>query len=97
MLGHKVKDASGLRTNIYTLGITPSGGGKEATREAVRRIFFAAGIDAMCGPEDFASDSGLISAIEVQNPILFQLDEFGRLVHSINISGGKSPGSVRYV
>lgn len=91
VLGHKVKDVSGLRTNIYTVGITPSGGGKEATREIVSKIFRHAGIPQMCGPEDFASDSGLIAAVCEQNPILFQLDEFGRLMHSINAGGGRSP------
>ena len=90
-LGHKVKDVSGLRTNIYTVGITPSGGGKEATREVVNKFFRHAGVPEMCGPEDFASDSGLIAAVCEQNPILFQLDEFGRLMHSVNAGGGKSP------
>jgi len=91
VLGHKVRDASGLRTNIYTLGITPSGGGKEATREVVRKFFHFAGLEQMCGPEDFASDAGLIAAVELQNPILFQVDEFGRLMHSVIAGGQRSP------
>lgn len=91
ILGHKVRDVSGLRTNVYTVGITGSGGGKEATREVIRRIFDAAGLTEMCGPEDFASDTGLIGAVEVQNPILFQLDEFGRLMQSINVSSNRNP------
>jgi hypothetical protein len=91
VLGHKVRDVSGLRTNVYTVGITGSGGGKEATREVIRRIFDAAGLTEMCGPEDFASDTGLIGAVEVQNPILFQLDEFGRLMQSINVSSNRNP------
>ena len=91
ILGHKVQDASGLRTNIYTVGISPSGGGKEATRETIRKVFAHAGIARMCGPEDFASDSGLIAAVVEQNPILFQLDEFGRLMHSVNAGSGRSP------
>ncbi len=91
ILGHKVRDASGLRTNVYTLGITPSGGGKEATREVVRKFFHFAGLEQMCGPEDFASDAGLIAAVELQNPILFQLDEFGRLMHSVTAGGVRNP------
>ena len=91
ILGHKVQDASGLRTNIYTVGISTSGGGKEATRETIRKVFAHAGIARMCGPEDFASDSALIAAVVEQNPILFQLDEFGRLMHSVNAGSGRSP------
>ena len=90
VLGHKVRDISGLRTNLYTLGILTSGGGKEASREMVFKIFQHAGIAAMCGQEDFASDSGVITALEVQNPILFQLDEFGRFMRAIDASGARS-------
>jgi hypothetical protein len=91
ILGHKVKDPSGLRTNIYTVGVLSTGGGKEATRESVDRIFQRAGLEAMCGAEEFASDSGLIRALHTQNPILFQVDEFGRLMHSVHLGAKHSP------
>jgi len=91
ILGHKIKDASGLRTNIYTVGVLGTGGGKEATRETVDRIFQRAGLAPMCGAEDFASDSGMIKAVSIQNPILFQIDEFGRLMHSIQLGAKRSP------
>ena len=91
ILGHKVKDASGLRTNIYTVGALGTGGGKEATREIVDRVFQRAGLAAMCGAEEFASDAGMIKAVSIQNPILFQIDEFGRLMHSIQLGAKHSP------
>jgi hypothetical protein len=91
ILGHKVKDVSGLRTNIYALGICDTGQGKEATREVPFRILRHAGVEGLCGPEDFASDAGLIAAVEAQNPILFQLDEFGRFMRTVNADGAQSP------
>jgi len=91
ILGHKVKDASGLRTNIYTVGALGTGGGKEATRETVDRMFQRAGLAPMCGAEEFASDAGMIKAVSIQNPILFQIDEFGRLMHSIQLGARHSP------
>lgn len=91
VLGHRVKDRSGLRTNIYTVGLTGTGGGKEATRETIFRIFQQAGLEAMCGQEDFASDAGLISAVVEQNPILFQIDEFGRFMHCVNSGPQRNP------
>jgi hypothetical protein len=91
VLGHKIKDASGLRTNIYTVGVLGTGGGKEATRETVDRIFRRAGIEKMCGAEEFASDAGMVKAVSLQNPILFQIDEFGRLMHSIQLGAKHSP------
>ena len=91
ILGHKIKDASGLRTNIYTVGVLGTGGGKEATRETVDRIFQRAGLAPMCGAEEFASDAGMVKAVSIQNPILFQIDEFGRLMHSIQLGAKRSP------
>jgi hypothetical protein len=91
VLGHKVKDASGLRTNIYTLGILSTGAGKEMTREAIYQIFRHAGIASMCGQEDLGSDAGLVTAIQGQNPILFQIDEFGRFMHALNTGGMRNP------
>ena len=91
VLGHRVKDRSGLRTNIYTVGLTGTGGGKEATRETMFRIFQHAGLETMCGQEDFASDAGLISAVVEQNPILFQIDEFGRFMHCVNSGPQRNP------
>jgi len=91
ILGHKIKDASGLRTNIYTVGVLGTGGGKEATRETVDRVFQRAGLASMCGAEEFASDAGMIKAVSIQNPILFQIDEFGRLMHSIQLGAKRSP------
>jgi hypothetical protein len=86
VLGHKVKDATGLRTNIYTVGVLTTGGGKEATREEIFKIFDHAGIPEMCGPEELISDTGILSALQVQNPLLFQLDEFGMLTQNIKAS-----------
>lgn len=91
VLGHKVQDKSGLRTNVYTVGILPTGGGKEATREFVFKIFQHAGIEALCGQEEFASDAGLIAAVATQNPILFQIDEFGRFLHGIKAGANRNP------
>jgi len=91
VLGHKVRDASGLRTNIYTLGVGGTGSGKEATREVIRKIFQHADIDPMCGPEDFASDAGVIAVVEKQNPVLFQIDEFGRMMRCVNAGPLKNP------
>ena len=91
VLGHKVKDYTGLRTNTYTVGITITGGGKEATREVMSKILRLADLEDMCGPEDFASDSGLIAILEKQNPILFQIDEIGRHLQCVNAGPQKNP------
>jgi len=42
-----------------------------------------AGLEKMIGPEGVASHAGLISAVEKQPAILFQLDEIGRMLKTI--------------
>ncbi len=98
VLGRRVRDRSGTRTNLYTLSLVGTGGGKEATREVVQHLFEWAGEDGpnaeigrMTGHEDFTSDSSIYSAIRLQNPILFQIDEFGLFMQAVNSNGCSSP------
>jgi len=81
--GRKITDQYGTRTNVYCLGVCQSGGGKERARQVNKDILFLAGLEKMIGPEGVASHAGLISAVEKQPAILFQLDEIGRMLKTI--------------
>ena len=81
--GRKVVDPTGTRTNLYVLGVAHAGSGKERPRKINKELLHAAGMAAMAGPEDLASHAGLISAIEKQPAILFQLDEIGLILRTI--------------
>jgi hypothetical protein len=81
--GRKITDQYGTRTNVYCLGVCQSGGGKERARQVNKDILFRAGLEKMIGPEGIASHAGLISAVEKQPAILFQLDEIGRMLKTI--------------
>lgn len=81
--GRKVRDGLDNRTNLYCLSIAPSGTGKENARKVNKQILHAAGLAALEGPEDLASDAGLVAAIAKQPAILFQIDEFGRFLQTI--------------
>jgi uncharacterized membrane protein len=77
---HCVVDEYGTTTNLYCVGVGPSGCGKERTRQAIRDIARACGVLDLVGPEDIASGSGLLRALERNRAQLFQLDEFGRFL-----------------
>ncbi|GIV04145.1 MAG: hypothetical protein KatS3mg082_2757 [Nitrospiraceae bacterium] len=83
LTGRKIRDEINSRTNVYCLGVCPSGGGKERTRQVNKEILFLAGAPELAGPEGLASHAGLISAVEQQPAILFQLDEIGRLLRTL--------------
>lgn len=85
--GRKITDGYGTRTNVYVLGLAPSGSGKEQARRVNKELLFLAGGENLIGPERIGSSAGLVSAIADQPSILFQLDEIGRLLATI-----KNPG-----
>jgi hypothetical protein len=83
LTGRKIADEYGTRTNLYCLGVCNTGGGKEHGRQVNKDILYLAGLDKMNGPEGIASHAGLISAVEQQPAILFQLDEMGRMLRTL--------------
>ena len=43
-IGRRYRGATGLRTNIYVLGVAPSGSGKNHARSKIRQLFHHAAI-----------------------------------------------------
>jgi len=78
--GRKVKDRADTRTNLYVVGLCPSGAGKDEARKTNKRLLAAAGATDMIGPEDIASSAGLIVQLDKNLTTLFQLDEMGRFI-----------------
>lgn len=80
VFGRKVRDDYGTRTNVMTLGLAPSGAGKEHPRQVVKRLLDDCGLLLISGPERVGSHAGIVSSM-AQHPVrLFQLDEIGRLL-----------------
>jgi DNA modification methylase len=82
LAARKVRDERGNRTNLYAVGVAPSGGGKDHARKVNRNVLFQAGLDHLEGSEGLASDAGLVTAVAAQPGILFQIDEFGRFLRT---------------
>ena len=83
LAARKVRDERGNRTNVYCVGVAPSGAGKDNARKVNKNVLFAADMVEHEGNEDLASDAGLITAVEAEPAILFQIDEFGRFLRTI--------------
>lgn len=83
LMGRRYETPSGLRSNLYSLCIADSGGGKDHARKMIRRLFTKAGLTDYLGGDDFASGSGMLAAMQRFPAQLFQVDEFGRHVSSI--------------
>jgi hypothetical protein len=85
--GGKVVDKVRTRTNLYLIGLAPSGGGKDHSRKLNRNILRAAGHGEVVGPERIGSHAGIISTMAEQWLTLFQLDEIGHLVMAMQHQG----------
>jgi hypothetical protein len=81
--GRKLTDSYGTRTNVYVLGLSPSGSGKEQARKTNKVLLTHAGGDSMIGNERIGSSAGMITSIEASPAILFQIDEIGRFLETL--------------
>lgn len=78
------------RSNLYVMGLAPSGGGKDHSRKLNREILIRAGRSDICGPERIGSHAGIISALAENWLTLFQIDEIGRMLATMQ-NAGMSP------
>ncbi len=83
LAGRKVRDERGNRTNLYAVGVAPSGAGKDHARKVNKNVLHQAALSSLEANEDLASDAGLVSALEAHPASLFQFDEFGRFLRTI--------------
>jgi len=90
LTGRKVADRFGTRTNLYAIGIAPTGSGKDLSRKINKEILYSADAAGLIGPEGIASQAGLIAALEEQPARLFQVDEIGRILKTLS-NPGKNP------
>lgn len=89
--GRKIRNKSGLRTNIYMIGLAESGSGKDWSRKCCREIFSVACMQDYLAAENPASGAALVTAIHEHPSSLFQIDEINRYFASIKNSGGRNP------
>lgn len=83
LTGRKITDKHKTRTNLYSVGVCDSGGGKEIPRRVAKEILEAAGCEHMLGPEGIGSASGLIAVTEERPVCLWPLDEIGQILRAI--------------
>ena len=90
VLAQKVKSESGARTNLYLVSVADTSAGKDHGRKCLKSAFQAAGLANMLGGEEIASGPGLLAGVRRCPASVFQLDEFGLMLKSIN---GKGAGA----
>jgi len=83
VLGQRYISDQEHRTNLYIISIGVSTSGKDHPRKMVRNILNTACQYDMLGGETIASGQGLLSRVKRTPVVLFQLDEFGRMLQAL--------------
>lgn len=83
LAGRRFEGPTGLRTNIYTIGIAESAGGKDYPLKCLKRMIDDAGWSRMIGGSKIASGQGIITALEREPSTIFPTDEIGFLMQAV--------------
>lgn len=78
--GRRYAGPTNLRTNIYSIGVADSGGGKDHPLRMTVRLMIEAGLADHVGGSKIASGQGLITAVKRAPSVLFPIDEIGFLI-----------------
>ena len=86
LLGRRVQTPTGLRTNIYALGIAETASGKNAGLRLPVRLFALAGLTNWIGASEWKSDSGLRSSLldEATRSHICLVDEFTKFLQAVS-------------
>jgi len=87
--GRKIQTDSGIRTNIYCLGVGLSGSGKDSPRQVIKNIFREIGASKLTQTQKLASDAAIETALSLPGAesSIFLLDEIGRFIQTTKSLG----------
>lgn len=95
VFGRRYRTPWSTYSNIYVVGLAPTGQGKDASRKRIARLMIEAGLDKYLGGNDFISAPGIEEALTQQPTHLVQLDEFGDFIAAI--SDERAPSHKRQI
>ncbi len=88
LTGRKIRNQRDNRTNLFVLGLGPSGCGKDRPRKVNVDILTNIAHPEMIGAVSLGSGHGLESQLRIHPSKLFQLDEIGDLLKAIKKERG---------
>lgn len=83
VFGRRYQSSTGFRTNIYMVGIAPTGAGKEQSRKIIKDIFLQSGLNDILGGDKIRSAEGLVTMLAKYPRRIIHLDEIGMFLQAI--------------
>jgi hypothetical protein len=75
-IGRRFEGPTRARTNFYTVGVAPTGFGKNHSPTCCSTLAYEAGLQKYLGPEDIKSDSAFRKLLEIKPSVAVLMDEF---------------------
>ena len=84
-MGRRYQTPSGLMSNIYLVGLSPSGSGKDLPINAPGQALINCGEQGMklVGGSEVVSARGIMAAVEASPTLFLPIDEMGKLLQAI--------------
>lgn len=84
LAGRRYEGPTGLRSNVYVVGLAPSGFGKEHPRAGVKSLASATGTLAkFFGGNKISSSSALRNRVKQNPSLVYMIDEFGGFMRKV--------------
>jgi len=86
LLGQRISDSTGFRTNLNVVAVAGTGFGKDHSRKVLRRLSHLVGLDYLLPGEEATSGTAIERVMSEFQRALFMFDEWGDIIASV-ISG----------
>lgn len=84
LAGRRYEGPTGLRTNVYIVGLADSGFGKDHPRVAIKSLATASEtLKKFFGGNKIASSSGLRNRVKMNPTLIYMIDEFGGFIRKV--------------
>ena len=84
----------GLSPNLYILGVSPSGSGKNAPLQFIKRTLIDINAENLLGSGNYVSEASLMNSLEVQPTRIDIMDEMGGMLKTMTSSKADYAGKM---
>jgi hypothetical protein len=83
LMGRRFEGPTRARTNLYCVGVAPTGRGKNHPLTAITELATSSGVDGFLGPEGIKSETAIRKLLENKPTVVCMIDEMGEFIKKI--------------
>lgn len=83
VFGRRYKSEMNTRTNLYTIGVAATGGGKDYSRQMIKNLLLHAGLEEFRGSDTIKSAAGMVKSLSKRPSQILHIDEYGLFLKAV--------------